>query len=183
MLVVHPTDITTAVLSYLYNGTESKVIDQRMSKRDIEHLLHHCPQRERIMLLGHGSDKGLFSRTDDMIPEFDRIIVGHSHAYHLRRHGGNIIGIWCHAEKFARKEGLHGLFSGMIISDKKEAEEYGIITLQHHIDEANEVMFAKLRRLLDEEIPLHEIPERMKNLNDTPSSWLTNFNYDNFYYL
>lgn len=182
MLVVHPTDITTAVLSCLYNGTESKVIDQHMSKRDIEHLLHHCPQRERIMLLGHGSDKGLFSRKDDMIPEFDRIIVGHSHAYHLRRHGGNIIGIWCHADKFARKEGLHGLFSGMIISDKKEAEEYGIITLQHHIDEANEVMFAKLRRLLDEEIPLHEIPERMKALNDQPSS-LTNFNYENFYYL
>ena len=70
----------------------------------------------------------------------------------------------------------------MIISDKKEAEEYGIITLQHHIDEANEVMFAKLRRLLDEEIPLHEIPERMKTLNDRPS-WLTNFNYENFYYL
>ena len=65
---------------------------------------------------------------------------------------------------------------------KKEAEEYGIITLQHHIDEANEVMFAKLRRLLDEEIPLHEIPERMKALNDRPS-WLTNFNYENFYYL
>ena len=107
MLVVHPTDITTAVLSNLYNGTESKVIDQRMSKRDIEHLLHHCPRRERIMLLGHGSDKGLFSRTDDMIPEFNRIIVGHSHAY----------------------------------------------------------------------------PERMKALNDTPSSWLTSFNYENFYYL
>lgn len=182
MLVVHPTDITTKVLSCLYYGTESQVIDQHMSKRDIEHLLHHCPQRERIMLLGHGSDKGLFSRRDDMIPEFDRIIVGHSHAYHLRRHGANIIGIWCHADKFARKEGLHGLFSGMIISDKTEAEEYGIITLQHHIDEANEVMFAKLRRLLDKEIPLHEIPERMKALNDRPS-WLTNFNYENFYYL
>ena len=36
--------------------------------------------------------------------------------------------------------------------------------------------------LLDEEIPLHEIPERMKALNDRPS-WLTNFNYENFYYL
>ena len=72
---------------------------------------------------------------------------------------------------------------GMIISDIKEAEEYGIITLQHHIDEANEVMFAKLRRLLDNKIPLHEIPERMRALNNKPSSWLTNFNYENFYYL
>ena len=66
MLIVHPTDITTAVLSTLYKGMESKVVDQNMSKREIEHLLHHCPPRERIMLLGHGSDKGLFSRTDDI---------------------------------------------------------------------------------------------------------------------
>lgn len=183
MLVIHPTDNTTTVLSQLYKGTDSKVVNQSVNRREIEHLLYHCPRRERIMLLGHGSDKGLFSRTDNTTPEFDRIIVGHSHAYHLRRHGGNIIGIWCHADKFARKEGLHGLFSGMIISDKQEAEEYGIITLQHLIDEANGVMFAKLRELLDEEIPLHEIPERMKALNDKPSSWLTRFNYENFYYL
>ena len=78
---------------------------------------------------------------------------------------------------------MHGLFSGMIISDKAGAEEYGIITLQHHIDEVNEVMFAKLRKLLDDKVPLHEIPERMKALNDKPSSWLTSFNYENFYYL
>lgn len=182
MLVIHPKDITTGFLSVLYEGTGSRVVDQGASKREIESLLHHCPQWERIMLLGHGSDNGLFSRTDESVPEYDRIIVGHSHAYHLRRHSGNIIGIWCHADKFARKEGLHGLFSGMIISDKKEAEEYGIITLQHLIEQANEVMFAKLRKLLDEEVPLHEIPQRMRALNEEHSC-LTNFNYENFFYL
>lgn len=182
MLVVHPKDITTSFLSSLYIGTDAKVVDQTSGKREIEHLLHHCSPYERIMLLGHGSDNGLFSRTDDEVPEFDRIIVGHSHAYHLRRHGANIIGIWCHADKFARKEGLHGLFSGMIISDKWEARDYGIMTLQQHIEEANEEMFARLRKLLDENVPLHEIPERMKALNDR-HSWLTDFNYENFYYL
>ena len=72
MLVVHPKDITTSVLNSLYKRTDSKVIDQTVSKREIEHLLHHCPPHERIMLLGHGSDNGLFSRTDDTTPEFDR---------------------------------------------------------------------------------------------------------------
>ncbi|MBO5698889.1 MAG: hypothetical protein J6R79_02655 [Bacteroidaceae bacterium] len=183
MLVVHPQDITTGVLTSLYEGTDSKVVDQTTSKREIEHMLHHCPPSERIMLLGHGSQNGLFSRTDDKVPEFDRIIVGHPHAYHLRRHGANIIGIWCHADKFARKEGLHGLFTGMIISDKWEAEEYGIITLQHHIEEWNERMFAKLRNLLDENVPLHEIPERMRALNDERRSSIESFNYENFFYL
>ena len=71
MLVVHPKDITTSVLTSLYKGTDSKVVDQTASKREIEHLLHHCPPHERIMLLGHGSDNGLFSRTDDNVLEFE----------------------------------------------------------------------------------------------------------------
>lgn len=161
MLVVHPADIKTAVLCTLYKGTESIVVNQNMDKREIEHLLHHCPLHEKIMLLGHG----------------------HFYAHHLHHHNGNIIGIWSDADKFALKEGLHGLFSGSIIFNIKEAEEYGIVTLQHHIDETNEVMFAKLRRLLDEGMPFYKIPEQMKALNDKPSSWLARFNYENFHYL
>lgn len=134
------------------------------------------------MLLGHGSDNGLFSRENDTIREFDRIIVGHPHAYYLRKHGCNLVGIWCHADKFVRKEGLHGLFSGMIISDKYEAEEYGIITLQHLIEEANEIMFGTLKRLLDEGHPLHEIPERLIN-SEHKVNFITEFNYGNFFYL
>ncbi len=181
MLVIHPKDKTTAVLSALYDGLEAQVVNDYRSTKDMGHLLHHIPMQERIMLLGHGSDQGLFFRHDDTKDSFDHIIVGHPHAYHLRRHGGNIIGIWCHADKFARKEGLHGLFSGMIISDKREAEEYGIITLQHHIEESCSAMFAKLRKLLDDGIPLHEIPKRMKALADNSS--VGSFNYENFYYL
>ena len=75
--------------------------------------------RERIMLLEHGPNNGLFSCTDDNVPEFDRIIVGHSHAYYLRHDGANIIGIWCHADKLVRKVGLYALFSGMIYRKKK----------------------------------------------------------------
>ncbi len=183
MIVVHPKDRTTAMLSALYDGLEAYVVDLDCSNKVMGHLLYHTSMQERIMLLGHGCEKGLFFRKDDEKEDFDSIIVGHPQAHCLRRHGGNIIGIWCHAVDFARKEGLHGLFSGMIISDKKEAEEYGIITLQPIIEDANDIMFAQLRKLLDDNIPLHEIPERMKVLNPKSGSWLTNFNYENFYYL
>lgn len=183
MLVIHPKDRTTAFLSALYEGTDAMVLDQNSSKKEIEHILHHQSKQERIMLLGHGSDNGLFTREDDTKLVFERIIVGHPHAYYLRKHGCNIIGIWCYADKFARKEGLHGLFSGMIISDRQEAEEHGFITEQHILDEMNEVMFAGLRRLLDDNIPLYEIPERMKALNPDSGSGLADFNYGNFYYL
>ena len=163
MLVIHPKDKTTKILSVLYEEEDAQFITQSQSGHEIERAFHHCPRSERIMLLGHGSENGLFSREDDTDEHFDRIIVGHPQTYYLRRHGNNVIGIWCHADLFARKEGLHGLFSGMIISDKQEAESYGIITLQHHIDETNEIMFSKLRKLLDEGYPLCDIPRIMYN--------------------
>ena len=182
MLVVHPKDRTTFVLSALYEGKDANVISSNCSNKEIEHLLHHVSSQERIMLLGHGSDKGLFYREDDTKDEFDKIIVGHPHSFHLRKHGGNLIGIWCHADKFASAEGLHGLFSGMIISEEQEAVEYGVMATQQEILKSNTIMFGHLRWLLDEDIPLCEIPQRIKNM-DAERTSLSVFNYNNFHYI
>ena len=134
------------------------------------------------MLLGHGSDKGLFFRKDDSKEEFDKIIVGHSHAYHLRKHGGNIVAVWCNADLFARTEGLHGLFSGMIVSESSEALLYQVETTQEELDRENVKLARRLRALLDERIPLSEIPKRMLAMDNVHSP-LTTFNYKNFCYL
>ena len=172
MLVIHPKDKTTAMLSALYAGLEAQVVTDYRSTKEMGHLLHHISTQERIMLLGHGSDKGLFFRKDDSKDEFDKIIVSHSHAYHLRRHGGNLVAVWCHADLFARAEGLHGLFTGMIISEMSEAE----------LDCENEKLAQRLRTLLDAHVPLSEIPARMLALDDAHTP-LTTFNYQNFHYL
>lgn len=182
MLVIHPKDKTTTMLSALYDGLEAQVIDDYRSTKEMGHLLHHVSTQERIMLLGHGSDKGLFFRKDDSKDEFDKIIVGHSHAYHLRKHGGNIVAVWCNADLFARAEGLHGLFSGMIVSELSEAQLYKIETTQEELDSENVKLARRLRTLLDERIPLSEIPKRMLTMDNVHSP-LTTFNYKNFYYL
>lgn len=93
MLVIHPKDKTTAMLSALYDGQVAQVVDDYRSAKEMAHLLYHVSTQERIMLLGH------------------------SHAYHLCRHGSNIVAVWCNAGQFARAEGLHGLFTGMIVSE------------------------------------------------------------------
>lgn len=62
MLVIHPKDQTTVMLSTLYEGLEVQVIDVDCSTKEMNRLLHHVSPQERIMLLGHGSDKGLFFR-------------------------------------------------------------------------------------------------------------------------
>ena len=182
MLVIHPEDRTTDVLKILYEELDAQVIVDDCSRPVIDHLLKHASTRERVMLLGHGSDKGLFFRRDDTKNEFDKVIVEHRNNFMLRRHDGNIIGIWCHANLFAQAEGLHGLFSGMMISEESEAEEYGIAATHEEILASNKVMFGKLRRLLDEHVPLHEIPARMRAL-DNEHTPLSEFNYGNFHYM
>lgn len=146
-------------------------------------LLHHVSTQERIMLLRHGSDKGLFFRKDDSKDEYDKVIVCHAHAYHLRKHDGNIVAVWCNADKFARAEGLHGLFTNLIITDKREAQEHGIITLQMYIDDACYTMYSRLRKLLNDGAPLREIPQLMKEMYNSKEEyqWLNQTNYESFY--
>ena len=63
-----------------------------------------------------------------------------------------------------------------------EAKEYGVVTDKDSMDKTNRFMFTRLRRLLDNGTPLHEIPERLKAL-DTTQSDLSRFNYERFYYM
>lgn len=181
MLVIHPKDKTTTMLSALYEGLEAQVVDDCRSTKEMGHLLHHVSTQERIMLLGHGSDKGLFFRADDSKEGFDKVIVGHSHAYHLRKHGGNMVAVWCNADQFARAEGLHGLFSGMIVSELSESLLYQVETTQEELDRENVKLAMRLRALLDARIPLSEIPKQMLAMDDVHSP-LTTFNYKNFFY-
>ncbi len=182
MLVIHPKDRTTDMLTTLYEGCNAQVIDDDRSTKQVGRLLHHASAQDRIMLLGHGSDKGLFFHKDDRKDVFDRIIVGHPHAFYLRRHGGNMVAVWCNANLFAESEGLHGLFSGMIISELSEASLYGVETSQEELKRENVKLAERLRYLLDKNVPLSEILEKMSALDDVHSS-LTKFNYNNFYFL
>ena len=181
MLVIHPKDKTTAMLSALYDELEAQVVDDNRPTKEMGHLLHHVSTQERIMLLGHGSDKGLFFRVDDSKEGFDKIIMGHPHTYHLRKHGGNIVAVWCNADQFARAEGLHGLFTGMIVSELSEALLYQVETTQEELDRENAKLVRRLRVLFDARIPLSEIPKRILVMDDVHSP-LTTFNYKNFYY-
>ena len=179
MLVIHPKDKTTAMLSALYEGLEAQVVDDNHTTKEMGRLLHHVSTQERIMLLGHGPDKGLFFRADDSKEGFDKVIVGHPHTYHLRKHGGNIVAVWCNADQFALAEGLHGLFTGMIVSELNEALLYQVETTQEELDRENVKLAVRLRALLDERIPLSEMPKRMLAMDDVHSP-LTTFNYKNF---
>ena len=46
MLIIHPKDRTTSVLSALYEGKDANVISSNCSNKEIEHLLHHVSTQE-----------------------------------------------------------------------------------------------------------------------------------------
>lgn len=77
---------------------------------------------------------------------------------------------------------LPSLFSGMIVSAMSEALLYQVETTQEELDRENVKLAMRLRTLLDEDIRLSEIPERMLASDDVHSP-LTTFNYQHFYYL
>ena len=161
------------MLSAMYEGLKAQVVTDCRTTKEMGHLLHHVSTQERIMLLEHGSGKGLFYRADDSKEGFDKVIVGHPHTYHLRKHRGNIVAVWCNADQFARAEGLHGLFTRMIVSELNEALLYQVETTQEELDRENVKLAMRLRTLFDERIPLSEMPKRMLAMDDVHSSLAT----------
>ena len=179
--VVHPKDKTTAVLKGLYEGKEYRLVDQSMTNQEVRHVLNHANVFETMMLLGHGSERGLYSRIDDSQEEFDRILVGKHHCYYLKKQH-RIIGIWCHANLFAEEYHLTGLFTGMFISEMSEADEYGVVTSQKELDTELPKFVHRLRMLIDEDVAFSEMPARLKAADDIHSP-LTEFNYNSVYFL
>ena len=82
----------------------------------------------------HGKTEQAPLCTSGLTKTFDKIIVGRPHNYHLRKHGGNIVAVWCNSDQFARAEGLHGLITGMIDSEGSVALLYRVETSQEERD-------------------------------------------------
>ena len=176
MTVIHANDPTTKVLSHLYEQRQdiSARITEASTNGDIQRALLGD---DIIMMLGHGNQYGLFSKPNKN-GEYRRFLITDRHVQFLRNK--TCIGIWCHANLFAEQYGLHGLFSGMIISELQEAIDYHIPATKEEIDAEMEKFARRLNDCI-ERFGLAETPPLMKDLDDVKSE-LTLFNYNNLYY-
>lgn len=176
MTIIHANDPTTKVLSYLYERRQdvSARITEASTNSDIQRAIRGD---DVIMMLGHGNQYGLFSKPDKN-GEYKRFLITDHHVQFLREK--TCIGIWCHANKFAERYGLHGLFSGMIISEQQEAIDYDIHATKEEIDTEMEKFVRRLNDSIDG-YGLAETSIRMRGLDDVKSE-LTIFNYNNLYY-
>ena len=176
MLVIHANDPTTRVLSRLYESREDFYLrlDELSSNTTV---INAIKDADNVMMLGHGNQFGLFS-VPDKKGQFRRLLVDSGHVQFLRKK--SCVGIWCYANEFAWQYQLHGLFSGMIISELYEAEENNILATKEEIDTEMEKFVDRLKFCI-ETYELHDVPVRMLELDDVHSP-LTEFNYKNLYY-
>lgn len=177
-LIIHPEDNTTLFLKAIYNGlSDIDLITDNKTPNSI--IKEAIKSHERIILLGHGTEYGLFSGQNPNTHSFDRIMVDCKHVQLLRNK--EIIAIWCNANIFGEKYGLNGLFSGMVISELEESIDCGVQTTQSELDLENIKFAENLRHCLDN-YELSAIPSEFIKLNSA-NTQLTDFNYNSLYML
>ena len=177
MTVIHATDPTTQALTHLYEERDDVAcrLTETATNGDVVRAIRDA---DSLMMLGHGNEYGLFS-TPDSSGRYERLLVSGRHVEFLRQK--QCIAIWCHADEFARRYGLHGLFSGMIISEMEEAALYGISTTKEELGEELH-QFARRLAFCINHYELEEVPEKMKALDEKRSP-LTSFNYERLFWL
>lgn len=129
-LVIHPRDITTKFLEGVYAGKNWTIITDASTSKEI--LQTEIKLHDRIVMLGHGSPIGLFSYGD--------VFIDSSYVPYLKEK--EIVAIWCNAAQFVEKYDLQGFYTGMIISEMKEALFCDVSAISTDIDESN-ILFTK----------------------------------------
>lgn len=129
-LIIHPDDRSTDFLRPIYQNIKgatvlTKNISQGRLKKEIQ-------SHDQILMMGHGSPYGLFnySRIGEGI-----YVIGDKQVPLLR--DKQCIFIWCNADQFVERHRLKGLYTGMFISEVKEADYCGVPTDQGTVDASN----------------------------------------------
>ena len=163
-LVIHPKDSTTDFLCEIYKDKNWTIINTNTSKKVLKEQIK---AHDRIVMLGHGTEKGLLG--------FRRFVINSTLVYLLR--DKNCVCIWCNANEFVKKYGLKGFYTGMIISEYEEAIMFCISTSPQWITESNTDFALAIKNSIDEENML----EKVKLFYEGNSS-VVEFNRNNLYY-
>lgn len=164
-LIIHPHDKTTDFLSEIYKDKDWTVIKSNIGNGHLRRLIK---DHDRIIMLGHGSENGLFG--------YDRMIIDSKYVQQLREK--DCIGIWCNANIFFEKYGLKGFYTGMIVSELIEAYLYSLPTDYEMIEESN-ILFASA---IKESIDTDDILENAKSKYGIKENGIIDFNKENLFY-
>jgi hypothetical protein len=170
-LVIHPTDYSTDFLCKIYEGRDWTVVRDKPSKKTLKEAIK---QHDRIIMLGHGCEKGLFNSNYDTV-------IDSNYVYLLREK--TCVGIWCNADVFFKKYKLKGLFTGMMISENDEAYMFNVHHVYGDIDQSNfhfsRVMSDNIKNSGDGVYHLDKIKVEYGNLTENQ---IVTFNKERIFY-
>ena len=150
-LVIHPHDTSTHFLKPIYEDIPNKTVIT--GGWDVVQMKTLIFMHDRIIMMGHGSPKGLFGTNFNRSYVIDSDIVD-SLQYK------KCIFIWCHADQFVKKHNLKGFHSGMFVSEVGEAVVYNLKGDRQLINESNNAFAEILGNVSDR--PLDELYEYVK---------------------
>jgi hypothetical protein len=126
-LVVHPIDRSTDFLDGVYkNKADALVVRSNVGRDGLARIIERVEPKE-IYLLGHGLPQGLIG--------FDRMVVDETFVPFLR--GRDLVGIWCNADVFFTRHELSGLYTGMFVSEPREARVFNLDPALGPIEKGN----------------------------------------------
>lgn len=163
----------TATFSRLYDGLENVTLLYNPTREEVENVLRERPT-ERLMCLGHGSARGLFSH------DFKGYLIDRNTTPLLQTR--EMIGIWCYASDFARLNNLRGFFTYMFISNPQEAFHHRCGEVSEEVVfEENRLFSQRVNNLIREDAPMEDWVERLFDSANTELEFV-NFNYSNLSY-
>lgn len=179
-------DVDTRVLAALWEGIpDARVLDVRPGTPDARRAVDAAiaEEEDALVLCGHGSPQGLFDPSVMACGNLAAIARNPPYLVDVRNaptiRARRVVGVWCYAAAFAESAGLRGFFTGMFVSNLKEAAFVGCpgrdsaatITEQ-------EVLFCRrVNALLRAGTPLSEWIPRL-NAQADRSIGVVRYNYD-----
>lgn len=151
-LIIHPHDESTHFLKPIYEDIPNKTVIT--GGWDVVQMKTLIFMHDRIIMMGHGSPKGLFGTNFNRSYVIDSDIVD-SLQYK------KCIFIWCHADQFVKQHGLKGLYSGMFVSEVGEALMYKLKGDKKLVNESNNAFAFMLGSIINK-MPLREAYEQVK---------------------
>jgi hypothetical protein len=164
-LVIHPDDRSTDCLKDIYKGKDWTIITDHNICRSRGEISKQIKKHDRIIMMGHGYPQGLFFTC-----------INPTMVYLLREK--ECVCIWCNADKFVRKYGLKGFYTGMFISEVDEARIFGIKIDQADVSYSNYYFSNLMNSFIDSENILNEIKSSYTD-DENP---VIKFNNDRLYY-
>ena len=146
-LIIHPADHTTDFLKTTYESLPNKtIITGGVSKDDVIKMIQ---SHDRVMMMGHGSPLSLLSM--GQFNSTNGYIIDHTIVPCLKEKTQSIF-IWCDANIFVEYNGLSGIYTGMFISEVREAIYCGLPNSnQEMVDESNTAFCGALLKVIGEE--------------------------------